>query len=275
MIASGDINKSVLSHRLRRRFAARAAPVVLSDYDLKLYVGDTKLPNPQEQADNLILWLGSTQRACGQWVQATLLQIAATVGSAIGPEGTHEPDLAWLMNQLKPSALYSVKGDAVPELQLTMAGWNLYEKLNRRVVVSRNAFMAMKFDDATMDLVLQDCFKAAAKRAGFELRPLNENQAAGLIDDQIRAAIRSSRFVIADLSHDSNGAYFEAGFAEGLGLPVIYTCEEQKFAEKKTHFDTNHMHTIPWNINRLDEAARALTATIRNTLPGEALMADE
>lgn len=88
------------------------------------------------------------------------------------------------------------------------------------------------------------------------------------------AAIRSARFVVADLTHDNNGAYFEAGFAEGLGVPVIYTCEAQKFKEKKTHFDTNHMHTVPWDITNLDEAGRLLTATIRNTLPADAKLAD-
>jgi hypothetical protein len=41
----------------------------------------------------------------------------------------------------------------------------------------------------------------------------------------MRAAILASRFVISDLTHDSPGAYWEAGFGEGLGLPVIYTCE--------------------------------------------------
>ena len=51
--------------------------------------------------------------------------------------------------------------------------------------------------------------------------------------------MRGARFVIADLSHDNNGAYFEAGFAEGIGLPVVYTCEVKKFEAKKTHFDTN------------------------------------
>jgi len=33
------------------------------------------------------------------------------------------------------------------------------------------------------------------------------------------------------------GAYWEAGYAEGLGKPVIYTCEEAKFVEA-SHFDT-------------------------------------
>ena len=39
--------------------------------------------------------------------------------------------------------------------------------------------------------------------------------------------IRDAKFVIADLTHDNNGAYWEAGYAEGLGKPVIYICEKE------------------------------------------------
>jgi hypothetical protein len=59
-------------------------------------------------------------------------------------------------------------------------------------------------------------------------------------------------------------------FAEGLGLPVIYTCGLAKFEEHKTHFDTSHMVTIPWRSDQFEDAARRLPATIRATLPGEA-----
>ena len=58
-------------------------------------------------------------------------------------------------------------------------------------------------------------------------------------------------------------AYWEAGFAEGLGLPVIYTCSATTWAKSKTHFDTNHMVTVVWDAADLSKAAKELTATIR------------
>ena len=70
---------------------------------------------------------------------------------------------------------------------------------------------------------------------------------AGSIDERLRVEIRRSRFLIADLTDRNAGAYWEAGFAEGLGKPVIYTCEKSVFEEEKTHFDTNHMHTVLWD----------------------------
>jgi hypothetical protein len=76
--------------------------------------------------------------------------------------------------------------------------------------------------------------------------------------------IRRSK-LFSELTGGNQGAYWEAGFAEGLSRPVIYTCE------KKTdiHFDTNHCQTVFWEEDKLDEAMDELKATIRNAFPGE------
>jgi hypothetical protein len=62
------------------------------------------------------------------------------------------------------------------------------------------------------------------------------------------------------------GSYWEGGFGEGLGLPVIYTCEKSAWNKQKTHFDTNHLVTIIWDLSDLKRAGDALAATIRATL---------
>lgn len=120
----------------------------------------------------------------------------------------------------------------------------------------------------------QDCFKPSVARTGFELRRLDEKQPAGLIDNQLRVAIRQAKFVVADLTHGNLGAYWEAGFAEGLGKPVIYTCEKDHFHNVRTHFDTNHHVTIIWDADELNKAGNELTATIRATLPSDARLTD-
>jgi hypothetical protein len=104
---------------------------------------------------------------------------------------------------------------------------------------------------------------------------LTDQQPAGLIDDQMRAAILASRFVIADLTHSSRGAYWEAGFGEGLGLLVIYTCKESVWTAEQTHFDTNHLVTRTWDIADLKKAEDELAATIRATLRAEAKQTDD
>ena len=134
--------------------------------------------------------------------------------------------------------------------------------------------MAMPFGNAVLDRIFSECLKPAAKAAGFELVRLDEKPSAGSIDDRLRVEIRKARLLVADLTHGNHGAYWESGFAEGLGKPVIYTCEEGYFRDPGTHFDTNHHHTVLWRETALPEAAAAFTTTIRATLPEEAVLRD-
>ena len=65
------------------------------------------------------------------------------------------------------------------------------------------------------------------------------------IPDEIMAEIRNSQFVVADFTGQRKGVYYEAGFAMGLGRPVIWCCRGDHI--KDLHFDTNHRNHIPWS----------------------------
>jgi len=166
------------------------------------------------------------------------------------------------------------KGTNDARLTLKYKGWELLDRLQRGQVDSRRAFMAMGYGNALLDRIVSEVFRPAVAQTGFELTRLDDRPRAGLIDDRLRVEIRNSRFLIADLSHDNLGAYWEAGYAEGLGKPVIYTCERKKFDQDKTHFDTNHHLTVVWDKRNPKQAAEELKATIRETLPSEAKITD-
>jgi len=138
--------------------------------------------------------------------------------------------------------------------------------------------MALKFGQSEINTLIEDCVRPAVEqRTGFKLRVLTEPQPAGLIDDQIRSGILSARFAIADLTDGSRGAYWEAGFAEGVGIPVIYSCKKSVWDQEKTHFDTNHMNTVLWEPDKLKEAQDRLVGIIRVTpaLRADAKQTDE
>ena len=158
---------------------------------------------------------------------------------------------------------------------LTFESWEFYDESIHGRTNSRKAFMAMQFGNQALAKVVEDCFKPAVKKTGYELQTVLEQPKAGSIDDRIRVEIRNAKFLIADLSDGNNGAYWEAGFAEGLGKIVIYTCQKSTWEKEATHFDTNHHQTIIWDENDLDSASTHLKATIRASLPEEATMADE
>ncbi len=115
----------------------------------------------------------------------------------------------------------------------------------------------------------------AVAETGFTLKRVDEEPRAGSIDDRIRVEIQLCRFVIAELTCGNQGAYWEAGYAEGLGKPVIYTCNKHYFDSQGTHFDTNHHQTVVWDPDNLTRAADDLRAIIRATLPFEAKMPKE
>jgi len=81
-----------------------------------------------------------------------------------------------------------------------------------------------------------------------------------------------SRLKLRLFDNNNPGAYWESGFAEVLGRPVIYTCERE-FSDQ-IHFEANHCHTVIWDAEDLAEAGEQLKATIRETLPSEAKMTD-
>ena len=230
-------------------------------------------PSPAEQADKFVLWLGNSKHPPGELVFAKPATHQSIMG-AITPKGFLLV-LNYLMDRglLKKTSISLRDGQA--DVTLSIEGWQYYEELKRGAIDSHKAFMAMKYGDAQLDEIVENTFKPAIKQTGFDLVRLDDSPKAGLIDDRLRVEIQTSRFLIADLTHDNLGAYWEAGYAEGLNKPVIYTCVKSKFEKDSPHFDTNHHLTIPWDKKNPQEAAEKLKVTIRATLPGESKLTDK
>lgn len=138
--------------------------------------------------------------------------------------------------------------DLVSIDKITPKGWAFIESNKSRNPESNNVFIAMKFEDSLKEFS-EKWVESAIRETGFDSIRIDKYEHNNLIDDEIIANIRRSRFLIADLTGNSYGVYYEAGFARGLGLPVIYLCQEEYFKsdDHKVHFDTNHYPFILWN----------------------------
>jgi hypothetical protein len=264
-----------LSHLVRRQDREDGHPVEIPVEQLREWQLDNPLPSPADQADTLILWLGDNQPSVAESAPVAVPSLSAWLGVKVTPTSP-DAGFGWLIAQDSFQRLAENRGDQNGRLllRLKMEGWQRYQDLKEARIQSKAAFMAMQFGDDELTRVVRDCFKPAVAQAGFELRVLTDRQPAGSIDDQLRVALRNSRFIVADLTHGNHGAYWESGFGEGLGRPVIYTCREAEWKERKTHFDTNHLVTIIWKPTELADAGRRLTNTIRATLPAEARLTD-
>ncbi len=273
----GDLWRSILSYWVWNRQNLRGK-IEIDRNLLELVLKEIELPNHRVQAENLIRWLGQNQQSPEQFISENPRIIATRIGA------NDDKGVAFIKKYLADNNLIEFykltsrqTGDVgidMNKMRLSFTGWDKFDEIKHSGTSGKVAFMAMQYNDPIHDSVYKKCFKPAVKETGFKLRRLDEYLPAGLIDNQLRVEILNSRFLLADLTNDNLGAYWEAGYAEGLGKPVIYLCETKHFDKFKTHFDTNHHTTIKWDIDDLEEAARQLKNTIRATLPLEAKMVD-
>lgn len=151
--------------------------------------------------------------------------------------------------------------------RLTQEGWQRFDELTRETRVGSRAFVAMWFD-ATMADAYQNGLRPALIACGYEPPfrvddPQHDDHAGdkdfhSRIDDRILAEIRRARFLVADATGRRASVYYEAGFADGLGIPVIWTC--RKDAEDDMAFDTRQHEHILWSDP--DDLRLQLTAKI-------------
>ena len=163
-------------------------------------------------------------------------------------ESTEWDEIAYCFEYLLSEGLVrgKIAWDNLDNCDVTVAGYR-YIADQVAKVDSAQAFIAMWFNDST-DKVYEDGIKAGVKDAGFNPRRIDRKDHINKIEDEIIAEIRRSRFLVADFTHGEDGArggvYYEAGFAHGLGLPVIFACKKEY--EKTLHFDTAHFNHILW-----------------------------
>lgn len=121
-------------------------------------------------------------------------------------------------------------------ISLTYQGFNYLVSLEAERIVSNNCFVAMSFDESRRPY--RNVIEAAITSAGYQpiIVDVAHVDSDQTINDRIIADIRKCKFCVADFTQQRNGIYFEAGFALGLGRPVIYACEKADF-DANSHFD--------------------------------------
>jgi len=159
-----------------------------------------------------------------------------------------EQTLGFLLNQLRDDGLVRIPHVQTmhsPEATVTPKGWNRYAELERGRIASEplQGFIAMWMDRDRRN-EWEPGLREGVRRAGYEPLVIDQIEFVGSISDRVIAEIRKSCFVVADFTGHRPNVYFEAGFAEGLGIPVVFTCQTEQI--KKLHFDKRQENTIPW-----------------------------
>ena len=154
---------------------------------------------------------------------------------------------------------------------ITPEGWDYLDSLKQENPNSHQAFVAMWFDDS-----MNECFDSgidpAIKDAGYNSFRVDRHEHVNRIDDEIIAQIRQSKFLVADFTEHRGGVYFEAGYALGMGIRVIWLCREDNI--EHAHFDTNHFNHILWTPEDIPGLKKALQNRIEAVI-GKGPVRDE
>lgn len=119
-------------------------------------------------------------------------------------------------------------------------------RLNESGQNSKRCFVAMSFDESRRNA--REAIRKGINDTGHNAIFIDEIYPASdqTINDAIIAEIKRSKFLVSDFTKQSNGVYFEAGYALGRGLKVIYCCEKNDF-EDNSHFDLKPFPHILYN----------------------------
>jgi len=145
-------------------------------------------------------------------------------------------------------------------IHITPSGHNYLEQLKYDKKEGSIAFCAMWFDEGVKH-VWDDAISPAILQSGFEPVRIDGVPHVNKICDEIVSNIRRSRFVVADFTGHRGGVYFEAGFAMGLGIPVIWTVREDDL--EKLHFDIRQYLFLTWEKDKIGDFRNALATKIQ------------
>lgn len=158
-----------------------------------------------------------------------------------------ESEVEYLIAELEKLEFIDRPPGSGGALRLTGKGFERIRELQSKGSSSSQAFVAMWFHES-MDDPYRNGFSQAIADAGYKPIRIDRKEHINKIDDEIIAEIRRSRFLVADFTCEPGkprgGVYFEAGFAHGLKIPVIWTCRYDVFGE--VHFDTRQYNHIVW-----------------------------
>lgn len=231
-----------------------------------------------ERVDYILLFLNSRIKHIGQQITLSYQELLSTLfvdrkelddSSLYGADkwidrnpDDCEHELRYMLDYLtKHSYIEYTDGPNEEEwidISLTPEGYARVDVLQKNTSYGRQVLVAMEFSDRTKQL--REAIRKGIYDADYMAVFIDEVQHNELITPELLKHIRDSKFVVVDLTHQNNGAYFEEGYAMGLGKPVIQLCQK----DTKLHFDIAQKNTIIWETE--GEIPEKLTNRIKATI---------
>lgn len=226
-----------------------------------------------EKIDNILLYLNSHIKHLGEEYRFQVGEMHSVcfidrydyINEQIidrNPEAIKQ-QVRYMWKYMKESGYISLPDSSTGALEnkpltITPKGYDRVDLLQRNTSNGKNVLVAMKFGDETKNL--REAIRKGIQDAGYLAIFIDEVQHNDFITPELLKYIKNSKFVVVDLTHKNNGAYFEEGYAMGLGKQVIQLCCDGV----ELHFDIAQKNTIIW---KTEEAIpKMLADRIRATI---------
>ncbi len=244
----------VISWIIDRHRAGEIAPLVTT----MTFDEVAKRPNLtyDQRVERLFLMLKSMNFGLSSTIRTTGVvdgQYLQTMGRLQAWLELPPTDTLPFLSTVVGEGLLSHDGNA---FRITADGMRRVDRLSSLSVESSQVFVAMWFS-AEMNDPYDLGFEPAIIDCGYRALRIDKKEHSNKIDDEIISEIRRSRFLVADFTCQlidtasgpvgvpRGGVYYEAGFAQGLNIDVIWTVRADCI--QHVHFDTRQYAHIVWD----------------------------
>ena len=211
-----------------------------SNYQIDIIVKRYKGKNSKDKLYNLIWYISKKSKYFGFSVRVLAEKDYPITFSPNRREFEEILEAAKKEGLIKDVPLDSQGGG---NISLTWRGWRLAEELRKAVEESNKCFVAMSCSEDLRE-IYENGIKPAIEEAGYDPIFIEKEEHNEKICDLVIAEIRSSKFLIADVTEQKQNVYYEAGFAYGLNKDVIWMCRQDEI--NNLHFDTRQYNHILW-----------------------------
>jgi nucleoside 2-deoxyribosyltransferase len=159
---------------------------------------------------------------------------------------------------------YLTRVDNHNHFRINAEGLKRIEELTSDDYSLQQGFIAMRFSEETD--AISKAFETAIVKSGYSPMRIDHKEHNNQIVPEILYEIRRSKFLVLDVTHPNNGAYYEAGYALGKGKQVIVCCRKNEFdSGEKPHFDILQQSMIIWESEEelVERLVKRIQATVQ------------
>ena len=260
----------ILSGLARELYETRGTTPIFTTKNFEEYAKNYPVPDInsiEEKIKKLLQRLRKKTEYFGQEID--LGDIETVVPLAYAKNSSELMALFALMTEKKLATIgvtTNSQDDGLRRVKITLSAnaWDITNTSRKENTESDRGFIATWFDDS-MNASIDEIEKAITD-CGFKAICLRHEHFSERIMDKALGEIRQSRFIVADLTGKKESVFFEAGFAHGLGIEIIYIYREHDGeAKSQLEFYMRHYQCYGYrNPSELKEILKnAISARIK------------